>query len=633
MELWCDKRLTVTVDGPTGCQKITLDRPYARVGSHPNSEILIPDIEKRTLYLHATEAGVFCLDLRGQGLSGSQNLGVWLAPDAHLNLGTCSLTVALEPSSNEQPLPAHSLLARGLSNDSTPVFRVTCKDGPKVRYRLRRQLTLVGRYATSGLNLSGATVSSPHCVLYRDHGRIWCIDLLSGNGTYHNGQRFDVTELNQTDRLRVGEFRLVYRGHSQKAAPCDGPVPVVTEGDEAAEGKLLPFGNPLLVEGDLPGTVRLDLSDTVAFPEEESALPDAKPPAPAGTGESRAAVSGTIPFPAIQGVSEKLSVETSAEIKPTENSLPAPADPKIFDDHGSRMKLLEQEALLIRLREELRAAREEWGSEKLCLRQQLTEQAATIHRLQEELNAAQVLLDQRSDHSSPAVPIWTSLPEQGVDSVYATNDFRGVIEINERTRADKASTGLLQVSGKAVNAQMPASTVDPDTQAAPQSMLRDRRPVEAMNSVSFPEVAPQPDLTSQRADRETIEIPRLVHSTMVLQERTATGSQLPECQCVQPEFVQRSTIASCASADLISLSLANESTAVGQTSPGVDEGSPQVAVVQKELRDDLSVFVNNRILEIDQTSRARMFLIWSGLAVGITTFVGSIVAGWWIWNR
>ena len=63
MQYWCKEQLVVTVDGPTGQSIVSLEQPFA--GSYPDSDIVFPDraLALRSVYLHATGAGVFCLYL------------------------------------------------------------------------------------------------------------------------------------------------------------------------------------------------------------------------------------------------------------------------------------------------------------------------------------------------------------------------------------------------------------------------------------------------------------------------------------------------------------------------------------------------------------------------------------------
>src|SRR5262245_2648652 len=219
MEFWCNKQLTITLSGPEGRREIRLHQPFARIGSHVGSDVVLGGTEKRSLYLHATEEGLFCLDLRNYGSVATASAGQWLTPETQLTVGEYSLTVAVQPQACDISSTPISLTARGTVERPQPAFRITCKSGPKARYKLSRALTVVGRDVKLGLNLYGSLVSAPHCILYSRNGRVWCVDLLSGNGTLLNGERCDRFEILPGHQLQVGEFRLTYSGLSSQSQP------------------------------------------------------------------------------------------------------------------------------------------------------------------------------------------------------------------------------------------------------------------------------------------------------------------------------------------------------------------------------------------------------------------------------
>src|SRR4051794_19709494 len=103
MDLWCNKRLTVLVDGPEGRLHCPLSGPYARLGSHPASDVVLPGAPKRSLYLHATDAGIYCVNLREHGNVKPERLGRWLTPDSTITIDGYRLTVQLEPYVNLGP--------------------------------------------------------------------------------------------------------------------------------------------------------------------------------------------------------------------------------------------------------------------------------------------------------------------------------------------------------------------------------------------------------------------------------------------------------------------------------------------------------------------------------------------------
>src|SRR5262245_4431393 len=96
MSLWCTKHLTVRVSAPDGSRQVIVRQPFARVGSHPECDIVLPGIERRSLYLHATNAGVFCLDLGAHTKFPVAASSRWLKPDQPVTVGPYTLAAELD---------------------------------------------------------------------------------------------------------------------------------------------------------------------------------------------------------------------------------------------------------------------------------------------------------------------------------------------------------------------------------------------------------------------------------------------------------------------------------------------------------------------------------------------------------
>ena len=93
MSLWSSEQLLVTVSGPEGRREIVVPRPFARIGTHPESEIVLsaPGVAKRSHYVHATREGLFCLDLDVED-SVPEKRGRWLDGHDALQIGPYLLT-------------------------------------------------------------------------------------------------------------------------------------------------------------------------------------------------------------------------------------------------------------------------------------------------------------------------------------------------------------------------------------------------------------------------------------------------------------------------------------------------------------------------------------------------------------
>ena len=408
MDFWLQQGLIVRVNGPDGGREFQVERPFARVGSHPSSEVLLPDIAKRSIYLHATSDGVFCLNLSRDNQFPPEHAGQWLKPDEQLSLGPYRLTASLESHPLEPAAPLLPLIARGRIGNAVPVFRVSCKNGPKAKYRIQRLLTVVGRDVTCGLSLSGSRVSSPHCAFYYENERLWCIDLLSGNGTFHNGQRTDIAELELSDQVGVGEFRLVYKARAKREAASQAGA---STSENAGE-----IGASICNDVDENATVRLGRGDTVNLPPESSGGTGQRmPQEPPVSAESHAAELNR-DSPNVATAGQNLSIEAmSAIVIPDAEQVQEspPARPPLPSSTVAA-KLEEQETRLQEICGAFEAAQQAWRVDKEHLAQRLIEQAAVIERLERELTRIRAALAEGGDRTTDRTDF---------DSIGSDSDF------------------------------------------------------------------------------------------------------------------------------------------------------------------------------------------------------------------
>ncbi len=240
-DYWCDQRLLITVDGPDSRQRFEVDKPFARLGSHKLSEVLIPDkaIARRRLYFHATDDGVFCVDLTHPKSTASNFCG-WLAPDNTIELGPYRVSAQLsDPASREAQPPAEvldDLQTKDTAAEPVPVLAMSLKGKEIARRELTRRLTLLGRRDPSTLRITSHSVSASHCILYWDSGVLWVVDLFSGNGTLLEGRPIEADRFSPGDSLKIGRAELYHLATSQ-AARCphlDEPAEVSYPADRDA---------------------------------------------------------------------------------------------------------------------------------------------------------------------------------------------------------------------------------------------------------------------------------------------------------------------------------------------------------------------------------------------------------------
>jgi len=75
----------------------------------------------------------------------------------------------------------------------------------------------VGRRQYLALQLQGQQVSNFHSALYWDAGKLWCIDLLSSNGTLLQNEPIQCARLEIGQSLQIGEFSLRFKRLSRSS--------------------------------------------------------------------------------------------------------------------------------------------------------------------------------------------------------------------------------------------------------------------------------------------------------------------------------------------------------------------------------------------------------------------------------
>lgn len=650
MDLWCDQRLIVRVNGPDHCQQVTTCGPFARVGSHPDSDIILPGIAKRLLYLHATVAGVYCLDLREHAAAKSEQSGRWIRGEASITVEGYSLNVRLKSNaSNNSGMPL-SLLSRNLLPRPSLAFRVTCKGGLKAKYKIHRALTVVGRDTTCGLNLSGTKVSSPHCVLYYDRGQIWCIDLLSNNGTLLNGQRCVVAQVQPGDRLTVGEFRLVHCG---QIAANAASAQVVSDWEsfsnahaEGATGARNVESQSL--ERNEPSTVELSKGDTVNMKLSEKS--------PTGRGKpqdndsrvitrhaTRKAGSSVVPPKKDGGLSPhyKVSEADSTEILPSASLEPmdgaSPLSRQAVDEAMAKLdasesisaqmqdlkqRLREQDKVLAALRDTLAAEQELWRSERDCLRYEMTMQSTVIGDLKRELAFVRAALDRQiiqARGSSQVASVCGEIQENtvvtGRVAVAVSRGSQPVALVQVERRAMRPSEDVVSVAGTRTDRGETTGRL-----SSHEALIEHATQVEILGG--FPSEGRETDESrdGQAAERETIHNVGSVHSTVVWQQfqraiAIENGPSVDAVNAGEPGTAARELVASGGPAEDGALEVARQASSLLARPAMVDR------------RQELSQFVNDRLYELEQGRGRFSNLVRAGLALAFVC--GGVFASWW----
>lgn len=223
--LWSSVGLVITLQGPTGSQRIQLSQPYARIGSSQAADVVLEgeDLPPCALYLHATEDGVFCCSLIPP-TDARQLFHGWVAPGRAIAVGAYELSI--ETLGDSSGPPQNDLDAESLSDALQPSLIVS-KRGRHIHTRkLTRRLTIVGRLRPSTVRIRDPQLFPQHCALYWTGQTLWFVDLLSGAGTRQNGIPIAAGRCATGETLYAGEIELAFEPPSV-AVPSQSAKPSV----------------------------------------------------------------------------------------------------------------------------------------------------------------------------------------------------------------------------------------------------------------------------------------------------------------------------------------------------------------------------------------------------------------------
>jgi pSer/pThr/pTyr-binding forkhead associated (FHA) protein len=433
MSFWCGQQLVVTLDGPSGRSEYSVAQPFARVGSHPDADVVIDDesVAPRCVYLHATEEGVFCLylDVDADALAGK---GTWLAPEDEVPLGDHRLRARLAGTPVSNAAPTINLASRGSAPPPVPLVMIYCGKRLKDKRRFRARLSAIGRRPQCALQLKGEKVSGFHCVLFWDGEQLWCVDLVSSNGTQLNGAPLVCQRVNIGDRLDVGEFGLVLLRLSHRP-PVQSPAD--TESQPGADALDPPHSHA--GEASQPADSP-DESTIVATPADELAAAASSPQAPQG----QAARDLASELQLQRAVREQLAEEVARLAREREDMH------RQWEQSSQQLRsqvdqLHAEAAALASERQAFEQSRQAWQAERDALAQQLVERSDQLARSQADLAAATgKLADQLANAERQAIadpPRGPTADDWRVERAHLTEQLRERSAQLARMEADLAT--------------------------------------------------------------------------------------------------------------------------------------------------------------------------------------------------
>ncbi len=246
--------LELNVSGPgwAGAERRTFDHPFVLIGRHEDNGLRLddPEVSRRHAYLQRLGGRVFCVDLgsrTGVRWEGTPRPAGWLRPNQRVQIGPFTLELAAASGGGEGPgdeaeEPRDPLQDRVSTSSALPQLTVEVGNEVKSRLQMNRELVLVGSSPDCRVRLRDADLSRHHCSLITMPEGVWVVDLLSGNGTFLNGQPIRRALVKAGDQLQVGPYtlRLWYPNVSAETSrPVLSEIPAETPASSATEMPVL----------------------------------------------------------------------------------------------------------------------------------------------------------------------------------------------------------------------------------------------------------------------------------------------------------------------------------------------------------------------------------------------------------
>jgi pSer/pThr/pTyr-binding forkhead associated (FHA) protein len=231
-------------------------QPFALVGRDQGNDVILNDrrVSRRHCYLQILGGEVLCVDLNSRTgthwLEGRGKAG-WLAPMQSLQLGGCMVRL-LADTSRRQLLSPLDPMAGGCLQQPLITLEFLGTRRNLIRWPMNRMLAMLGTALCCKVRLHGPGVARVHASLVSTAQGSWVVDLLSPTGTWVNGQRVRLAQVEEGDELRIGNFAI--RVHCE---PSDrfalGPALAAAPPEPSKSGPTL-HSQVTKLNLELPGT-------------------------------------------------------------------------------------------------------------------------------------------------------------------------------------------------------------------------------------------------------------------------------------------------------------------------------------------------------------------------------------------
>jgi pSer/pThr/pTyr-binding forkhead associated (FHA) protein len=217
-QFWTRNRLRIEIEGPDGNFVTDLNQPFARIGSHPGSDIRIspPQSSRRHFYLQIVGNRILGFDFDKNVKSGKRS-HLRIESGRPINSGPYKITASILPAIQrwlpDEPTPGLAGVNRSTRLDLCAMVQLRGKDSAP--YAFSNRLVTVGRHPTNKIKITSEGVSKFHCVLFEINGSIWAVDLRANSPTRVAGKLFDAGQVPLGSRVQIGPASIIF-DHREK---------------------------------------------------------------------------------------------------------------------------------------------------------------------------------------------------------------------------------------------------------------------------------------------------------------------------------------------------------------------------------------------------------------------------------
>ncbi len=193
------------------------NRPSLIIGKGEDCDLRLPhtEVSRQHAYFQIINERIYCADMSsrtGTHWSNGASQAGWVDEHEAVSIGPYSLTFEPAPQLFDAERAEDEFASDDSPQDNEFLAGSECfldflNAGQDVRrYRVTRDVTLIGSGDAAKVHLAHPSVSKAHCSIVRTGTGLWLVDLLSDDGTIINGHVDALAPLRSGDEFQVGRF-------------------------------------------------------------------------------------------------------------------------------------------------------------------------------------------------------------------------------------------------------------------------------------------------------------------------------------------------------------------------------------------------------------------------------------------